>query len=225
VASTTASIVAAALGITDLAALTEEQAQQIQQGHLLLCMYNALQPGVFALSGWDLVGALPVPPEEVAFLMADGDTRWIHRGAYDLMGVDPTASGSAAGLPRARALYGSLPDQLAQPDSFARRLQHLLRVRERYRIYQARQIDVPAVTAPGLLVMVHELPEGFGTQITALNFGREPLAEDVTIAGVEARGQVLDMLSETALDPLAEGGVLRVTLQPHEGKSYLILKE
>ena len=51
VASTTASIVAAALGITDLAALTEEQAQQIQQGHLLLCMYNALQPGVFALSG------------------------------------------------------------------------------------------------------------------------------------------------------------------------------
>jgi hypothetical protein len=104
-------------------------------------------------------------------------------------------------------------------------LQHLLAVRERYRIYQARQIDVPAVSAPGLLVMVHELPEGFGTQVTALNFGRQPLAEEVAIRGAEAGSQVLDMLSETALDPLAEGGVLHVTLQPHEGKSYLILGE
>ena len=29
-----------------------------QDAHLLLAMFNALQPGVFALSGWDLVGAL-----------------------------------------------------------------------------------------------------------------------------------------------------------------------
>jgi trehalose synthase len=223
VASTTASIVAAALGITDLAAITAEQARQIQRGHLLLCMYNAFQPGVFALSGWDLVGALPVPPEAVASLIGDGDTRWIHRGAYDLLGVDPTAPGSAAGLPRARALYGSLPEQLPQPHSFARQLQHLLAVRERYRLFQARQIDAPAVAAPGLLVMVHELPEGFGVQVTALNFGRTPVAERVQIAGAAGGSQVIDMLSEERLEALTSAGELNVTLEPHEGKSYLIL--
>ena len=61
VASTTASVIAAALRITDLAALTPAQIEQIKRCHLLLCMYNAFQPGVFALSGWDLVGALTVP--------------------------------------------------------------------------------------------------------------------------------------------------------------------
>ena len=43
----------------------------IQRAHLLLAMYNAMQPGVFALSGWDLVGAA-VDPATVAQLTA----RW-----------------------------------------------------------------------------------------------------------------------------------------------------
>ena len=206
VASTTASVIAAALRISDLDSLTPAQIEQIKGCHLLLCMYNAFQPGVFALSGWDLVGALTVPPEQVAELMADGDTRWIHRGAYDLMGVDPQAAGSTAGLPKARALYGSLPEQMADPRSFARRLQALLAVREQYRISQARQVAVPEVRAPGLLVMVHELPDGFGTQVTALNFGAEPVAEAVEIAGEKPGGRVRDMLGESAREPLGAKG-------------------
>ena len=42
--------------------MTPDEQAQVQRAHLLLAMYNALQPGVFALSGWDLVGALPLPP-------------------------------------------------------------------------------------------------------------------------------------------------------------------
>ena len=225
VASTTASIIAAALRIADLNSLTAAQIEQIKRCHLLLCMYNAFQPGVFALSGWDLVGALTVPPEQVADLMADGDTRWIHRGAYDLMGVDPEARGSAAGLPKARALYGSLPEQMADPGSFARRLQALLAVREQYRIFQARQVAAPEVQAPSLLVMVHELPDGFGTQVTALNFGGAPVAEEVAIAGAHQGSRVRDMLREVALGPLHENGTLQVMLDPYEGKSYLVLPE
>ena len=87
VSCTTASVAAAALGIRDL-----EHPHRGSSGgtssaaHLLLAMYNAMQPGVFALSGWDLVGALPLPGEAVQTLLADGDTRWINRGAYDLLG-------------------------------------------------------------------------------------------------------------------------------------------
>ena len=91
VACTTTSVIAAALKIRDLDTLTEEQKRQIQRVHLLLVMYNAFQPGVFALSGWDLVGALPLPADAVSELMAEGDTRWIERGAYDLVNVNPDA--------------------------------------------------------------------------------------------------------------------------------------
>ena len=39
----------------------EYKKERVRRAHLLLAMFNALQPGVFALSGWDLVGALPIP--------------------------------------------------------------------------------------------------------------------------------------------------------------------
>ena len=70
---------------------------RIRRAHLLLAMFNALQPGVFALSGWDLCGMLTLPADEVADLLRGGDTRWIHRAAHDLMGVNPRATKSMAG--------------------------------------------------------------------------------------------------------------------------------
>ena len=221
VACTSASIAAAVLGISDLDNLSDEDVQRIQRLHLLLAMYNAFQPGVFALSGWDLVGALPLPHDTVAHLMADGDTRWINRGAYDLMDVNPVAAASQAGLPRARALYGSLPEQLARPDSFVSRLQALLKVRQQYRIYAARQINVPDCNAPGLLVMVHELQDGLGTQITALNFGATPVDETVRLAGV-AGGQVVEMLSGADDGTVSTNGGLHVRLDGYSAKSYLV---
>lgn len=83
-------------------------------------MFNELQPGVFALSGWDLCGLLTLDAPSVRHLIADGDTRWINRGADDLMDVVPDAAFSTSGMPRGRSLYGSLASQLGQPNSFAR---------------------------------------------------------------------------------------------------------
>ena len=114
--------------------------------HLLLAMFNALQPGVFALSGWDLTGMLTVDAAEVADLIADGDTRWINRGAHDLRGVNPEATRSEGGMPRGRSLYGTLSEQLADPRSFASRLRRIIDVRRRYGIATATQIDVPDVS-------------------------------------------------------------------------------
>src|SRR3954463_366896 len=111
IACTTATVIAATLGIRDLAPITEVERDQIKDVHLLLAMFNALQPGVFALSGWDLAGMLTVDAAEIADLLADGDTRWITRGAHDLRGVDePAADGH---MPAGRSLYGTLPEQLA----------------------------------------------------------------------------------------------------------------
>src|SRR3954470_14850554 len=89
IACTTASVITAALGITDLNAI--DDIDLIRRAHLLLAMFNALQPGVFALSGWDLCGMLPLAADDVEDLLRGGDTRWIHRAGHDLMGVDPLA--------------------------------------------------------------------------------------------------------------------------------------
>ena len=174
IACTTASIVAASLGITDLDEITDSVARRIMNAHLLLCKYNAWQPGVFALSGWDLVGALPLPREEVKGLISHGDTRWIERGAYDILGVAPEATKSSSGLPRARSLYGPLPEQLKRETSFASRLANVLRVRKRNRLDSATLVDVPEVGHKSLLVMVNELETGL-TQVTALNFSAEKI--------------------------------------------------
>ena len=215
-------MIAAALGYDDLSDLADEQIEEIKQAHLLLVMYNAFQPGVFALSGWDLVGALPLPLEDVKHLTGDGDTRWINRGGYDLMGIVPDAETAASGgLPRARALYGSIPEQLTDPDSFASHLQRLLAVRKQHQLYAARQIDVPDVTSPGLLILVHELPDGLDIQVTALNFGAEPVEEIVEL-GQTTPGQVIDMITEEIYGHVDGEGRLMIGLGGREGRSLLI---
>jgi len=221
VACTTASVIAAALGFTDLTTLTDTQIRQIQQVHLLLVMYNAFQPGVFALSGWDLVGALPLSPETVAPLLVDGDTRWINRGAYDLTDANPEATVSAAGLPKARALYGSLPSQLQQPASFASQLRQLLQIRQRYQIYAAHQLSVPMTQNKALLVLVHQLPNDLGTQITALNFGAEPVHETVVLNDVPP-GALRDILTDQMLGEFTQDHQFTVQLDSYAGKAYLI---
>ena len=78
--STIAGLIAASLGYENIYKLTDEEKQKIKCSHLLLAFFNCMQPGVFAVSGWDLVGALPVPKEWVSEQMFDGDSRWINRG-------------------------------------------------------------------------------------------------------------------------------------------------
>jgi trehalose synthase len=222
VACTTASVIAAALGIRDLDAIGESESETIKRVHLLLAMFNALQPGVFALSGWDLVGALPLPADAVRDLMADGDTRWIERGAYDLGNVSPEAERSRAGLPRARCLYGPLAEQLQDEASFASRLKRILAVRQAYSLHASTQTAIPDVVAPGLLVMIHELPDARGTQVTALNFGAAPIEETLTVPGVQP-GPVVDMIREEIVGDLGEDGTFALRLGGYEGMSLRIV--
>ncbi|WP_455884697.1 maltose alpha-D-glucosyltransferase [Pseudomonas spelaei] len=222
VSCTTASIITAALGIRDLETITPTDIQQIRQIHLLLVMYNAMQPGVFALSGWDLVGALPLAADDVAHLMQDGDTRWIHRGAYDLVDLNPDAELSAGQMPRSKSLYGSLNSQLQDPESFASQLQKILAVRRAYDIAASRQILVPDVENPALLIMVHELPAGKGTQITALNFGATPITETVNLPDIAA-GMVVDIINERVEGDLTADGAFTITLDAYEGLALRVV--
>jgi trehalose synthase len=81
IASTTATVILASLGMASLDDLTDETVEQVRRAHLLLGMFNALQPGVFALSGWDLSAMLTLDRSTIEPLLATGDTRWIPRSA------------------------------------------------------------------------------------------------------------------------------------------------
>ncbi len=225
IASTTASIIAASLGISDLDTIGEEEVARIRQAHLLLAMYNALQPGVFALSGWDLVGALPLPADhpKVEPLLDGGDTRWVHRGAYDLLGADPSAEGSGAGMPRARALYGSLPEQLADDSSFARQLKDILHLRGYFQIATTRQIDVPDVSHPAMLVMVSEYEGIEGQmQVTVLNFAAEPISGTVISEHLEPGAQLMDMGDGSRVGSVDQLHGFHVELEAHAGLALLV---
>lgn len=223
IASTTASVVTAALGLSDLDALTDEDVERVTQAHLLLAMFNALQPGVFALSGWDLVGALPIPAEQIAPLLHEGDTRWVHRPAYDLLDVDPSATRSASGLPRARTLYGPIDQQLQQPGSFVHRLQEILHLRGYFAIATTRQVDVPEVAHRSMLVMVHEYEQVAGQlQVTVLNFSAEAISGTVISDHLEPGSRLMDMGDGSAFGDVDQLHGFHVELRGHGGLALLV---
>ena len=223
IASTTATVVTASLGIVDLKRMTQDQLADVVSAHLLLAMFNAWQPGVFCLSGWDLVGALTLPRDAVAELIEDGDTRWIHRSAYDLMDFDPDITTSSSGMPKGRSLYGTLPAQLEDDSSFASRLADVLHVRADNGIATGDQLDVPTVDHPGVLVMVHTLEGTPDRQMTVLNFGREDVVTTVTSASLFEGARVVDMLTGEAVGRVDGDRSVRVPLARLSGRSLRLI--
>ena len=219
IASTTATVVAAVLGIQDLDEIDDEAADRIRRAHLLLAMYNALQPGVFALSGWDLCGSLTLPRDQVSHLLEDGDTRWIHRSAYDLMGYG--GEFSSAGMPAGRALYGPLPAQLEDESSFASGLARVLRVRDDNNIALAEQLDVPPVSQRAMLVLVHRLPSG-QLQITVLNFSDEYITGSVRSEHLPAGARLTDAFDDVAYGDIDDLGTFTAVLGPFGGLCLLV---
>jgi trehalose synthase len=220
IASTVATIIAASLGYTEIDNLSVDQVEEIKAAHLLLAMFNAWQPGVFALSGWDLVGALTLERKQVAALLASGDTRWIHRSAYDLMDYRPEATESTSKMPRGTSLYGTLPDQLADPHSFASKLAQILRVRDQFGLATGTQLDVPAVSHRSMLVMVHQLD--IGKQITVLNFAAQPISGTVRSEHLPPGSVVVDMTTGIQVGEVDDLYSFAIALDSHEGLTLLV---
>ena len=200
--------------------LSQVRIEKIKQAHLLLAMFNAWQPGVFALSGWDLCGMLTLEPRRSPGCSASGDTRWIHRPAYDLMDYQPAATESPSGMPRGVGLYGSLPEQLTDPNSFASRLREVLAVRSRYRISTSVQVDVPDVPDEAMLVMVHLLDTG-RLQVTVLNFSNRSIAGRVKSEHLAPGAAVIDMCTDQVIAEVDPEQAFAVSLEPHQGMALL----
>ena len=224
IASTTGTVIAAALGYTTIDNLSDEQIRRIRQAHLLLVMFNALQPGVFSLSGWDLLGMLTIDPDEIAPLLETGDTRWIHRSSYDLMGFNGSEQ-PATGMPEAVSMYGPLPRQLEDPTSFVSQLRRVLGLRRRYGIATSTQVDVPEVSNKAMLVMVHRLSHPGKHQVTALNFASDPIVGTINSAHLAPGSAVIDMFTNEVLGEVDDLHSFSITLDGHEGRSLFVSEQ
>lgn len=221
IAATTATLIAASLGLADLSELTPLDVEQIKRAHLLLAKFNAWQPGVFALSGWDLTGSLTLAPEQVTDLVQSGDTRWINRPAYDLMDYRPGASASLSHLPRGASLYGPLVRQLQDDGSFAAQLRDVLATRDECGIAIGTQVDVPPVPDRAMLVLVHVLSEA-RVQVTALNFSTRSVTGRVRSDHLTPGSAVWDMSSSRQVASVDDSSGFELTLGPHEGLSLIL---
>lgn len=219
ISSTTATVIASGLGFRDLTNLTREQIDLIKQVHLLLVKFNAWQAGVLALSGWDLVGALTLEAEAVSELIREGDTRWINRGAYDLMDVNAQTDQSASGLKKAPSLYGSLPEQLASETSFVSGLKRILATRDKSVIATSSQVDIPDVDDSAILTMVH-LTESGDILVTVLNFSNRPVTTRVRSSHLPPNFAVIDVESGRELAKTDQASSFELTLDNFAG--YLL---
>jgi maltose alpha-D-glucosyltransferase/alpha-amylase len=229
IATTFAGFIAPALGVQDPYSANPDQVALIQRGHLLVTHANAMQPGVFAISAWDLVGALPIPKESVADRTQDGDFRWINRGGVDLLGANPNANTSVIGLPRAKALYGPLPEQLKSPNSFASQLKRLLSARKQYRLAESDTLAVPNVGNSAVCVLVMKLPDN-SVAITALNYGRNSASFDVDLsqlsgipAGSTAGKMAHDIVANQNVGVVSAASRLTLNLDALSGRTVVLM--
>jgi maltose alpha-D-glucosyltransferase/alpha-amylase len=223
--ATLASYIAEALRVPDPKNMTGSDKKAVQRLHLLAAAFNAMQPGVFAISGWDLMGNLTVPESDLGSWMDDGDGRWINRGAFDLMGLNPESTASSIGLPKADAIYGSLPDQLDDPTSFVSEIRRLLRVREDHGIALSRLNEVPDTGAEGTAVLVLSHDREERRTVVILNFGRTAAAG--TFSSRQLAGRAVESIYSTtgrssraaSVGPVGE---FRFDLEPMAGEVFVI---
>jgi hypothetical protein len=123
-------------------------------------------------------------------------------------------------MPRGSSLYGSLPQQLKDPNSFASRLRDILAVRSRYGIATAVQVDVPEVSNKAMLVMVHLL-DPRQIQVTVLNFSGQPIAGSVKSEHLPPGATVIDMSTNHVIAGVDHEHTFAVSLEPHQGMSLL----
>ena len=124
-------------------------------------------------------------------------------------------------MPLARSLYGPLPEQLRDENSFARRLQSILSVRERWGIATSVLLDVPDVSHRGLLVMVHRLESGM-IQVTVLNFSGESIAGSVNSLHLERGAQVRDLFTDEGVGHVDDLHSFFIELDAYQGTALLI---
>ena len=221
IASTTATIIAASMGFTEIDNLTPDQIEQIKNAHLLLVMFNALAAG--------RLRAVRLGPGRHAHPGSEAGQGAAGRRGHPL---DPPVGVRPDGLParrhrvdladaaRGAACTARCRTQLDEARSFARRLRDILEIRKQFGIATGIQLDVPQVSNRAMLVMVHQLAEA--EQITVLNFSAQRSPAACSPSTCRRGGALVDMTDRHQVGEVDDLHSFAITLGPHEGLTLLV---
>ncbi len=158
--TTSAGLAALALGAGNAEAVTREMLPMIRRGHLLLAFFKAMQPGLFLVSGQDLVGTLPLSWWDMADSSRDWDVSLACRGAYSLVKSGAALPATARGIPRAKTVYPAPDAQMQDRDSFLVSLSRMLALRSRLAVARGALYGRFSVSHGGSLAFAVLLPPG-----------------------------------------------------------------
>ena len=148
----------------------------------------------------------------------------------DLIGDESRRDQSAFGLPKAKTLYGPLPEQLRDPESFASQIKLMLAARKQHRIHEGKIISVPNSGKPGVALLVMTLPDNGGLAITALNYGRTATSVKVDLTQFSASIPAASVAGQSARDIVREhdagvvtgSGQLNIDIGDLSGRTLVI---
>ncbi|QDP73317.1 maltose alpha-D-glucosyltransferase [Legionella israelensis] len=162
--TTLAGLIASRLNINNPYAMKAHQIDKIKQGLLLMLVFNGMQPGILAISGWDLTGSLPLKPSDIKDKLQDGDNRWLTRGSYFLLPVNEPKHR----MPIAKHLFPNLLIQLKDKNSFVFSVQSILTLRKKLQVAEGKIIKVLQIH-PQITAFITQLPNK-SYLLTAINF-------------------------------------------------------
>lgn len=167
----------------------EKHRAQIQEAHLLLAFFYAMQPGVFSFSVYDLLGALPNQTE-----------------CLDLMGCNQST------------LYACLPTQMMNSSSFASQLKTMLQLRKNYKIESAELMNVPETPHKNSLILIHKLKDTGSTYILAVNFGKKNVEELIELPSLK-RTSAINLMTGLTEEKHLESSSFYLKLPAMSGKA------
>ena len=199
--STPAGVVAIAAGIAELNHLSNAQTQKLHDGMSTLALFHAMQPGLFFASGRDITGTLPLPEGIVPSTTRSDGLQQNVTGAYDLLGTAQHTLMTAFSIPKAKSLFGPIPEQSVVPDSFINRLHRALLIRKHYKVEQSVPLGIIPSSNQGTLLQVFALPDSQKLLLVASNFAQKDSQESISLT----RGTLATYNVQAAIELLGNG--------------------
>ncbi len=213
--STTIGLLASCLKICDLQNLSNFQKEQLKKLHLLFSFFSAMQPGVFSLSMWDLVGALPLCKQE------NPSNAKIGKGALSFL---PEEGSSYSSTIQASTLYPPLTCQAKDKNSFIQKLKAILKVRNAYHIERATFLGPVKMQNPTLFAYLLKLPSTEYLSLVVLNFSEEKQEETLTLPELQ-NVSVIDLFSRKAEKKSPKEPYFKLEVPPYEGRAFLLFSK
>ncbi len=203
---------------------TKRYAKEIAKGHSLLVFFKAMQPGVLMLSGQDLAGVLPLHWSSMTGTAESWDVANSSRGTYALTSAADKLTVSTQGMPKAAQLYPAPDTQVHQQGSFLRRIGSFLRARTQLGVAKGKLIARPNTKNYGAIALLTRLPDGKSFLLSVSNFSRDPIQENVSLAGISGISSALSHITTISLggSHSVSGQNINVRLGPWEGRAFII---